>query len=111
MASPTFGRYARTQEDVRVIEFFVLDDHGAIECFRTLRELESHLEAIDVINLEYEAFNSKGHQLTMRVLDDKRVQVEHAEFDSSKQAVLRDRFSDALIVLGRDEEWVRSAAL
>lgn len=50
-----------------ITEPIIIDEHGDLDVFRDVAAAESSLEAIDVRNGEYEAFDASGQRLSLTV--------------------------------------------
>ena len=68
----------------------IIDDHGDITFFDSVKEAEQYLEAIDVQNGEYVAYDSAGCLLHLRT-DRNRVIIENIEVEPTHSSELRTK--------------------
>jgi hypothetical protein len=47
----------------------IIDNHGDLLVFESVEEAQGYLEPMDVKNLEYEAFDSEGRLLNVKVIE------------------------------------------
>ena len=99
----------------------VVNNRGDIMFFASVKKVEQELEAVDVENREYIAYDSEGRLITLgtaprngwRFFGAKRVVVQSAEplptHAGELQEVLRNFFRHPRV--GEPEEWVVSASL
>lgn len=88
MALPVGERLVMTSD---ASLFFVFDRNGDdVGVYSSLGDAEKHLEAIDVRNNEYEAFDAEGRLLRLTV-ENEAVRITPAENEPGHAAELRDK--------------------
>jgi len=80
-----------------------MDVGGDVNVFFSVEDAESYVEAIDVENDEYFAFDSQGRLLQFEVSGD-FVRLRPAENDPSHQDVLRKLLVSLLVGMGHDRQ-------
>lgn len=73
----------------------ILDDHGDIEFYATVQDAQEDLEATDVYNQEYVAYNGKGQRMSLSVADEcgsPRIVIAHT--DENKGSELRGKLAE-----------------
>ena len=88
-----------------------MDQAGDIAFYRSNREVLAQIEAIDVENEEYHAFDSEGRLLALSVDDDGVILIEEAESEPLHQDVLKKILMQHFAHLGVPEERYRTASL
>ena len=83
----------------------IVNEHGDVQVFETVDHAEIALEAIDVRNAEYTAYDSDGRRLIVSVLNrDDEVRISGDEDFVTSCDELKKVLSDFLIRTGESEE-------
>lgn len=88
-----------------------IDVAGDVGFYRSNAEVLAQIEAIDVENQEYHAFDSDGRLLTLSLGENDVILIEEAETEPSHQQMLRTILIEHFAHLGVPEERCRAASL
>lgn len=88
-----------------------IDRAGDVGFYRSIVEVLAQIEAIDVENQEYHAFDSEGRLLALSVDENDVILIEEAEAEPSHQQMLRKILIEHFGHLGVLEEWCQAASL
>ena len=97
----------------------IVNNFGDVVFFASVADAEGWLEAIDVENNEYVAYDSEGRLVTLGVVTKqkgffsggKRVVVERAEAEPTHALELRNTLVHFFGRVGASKDWLASAAL
>lgn len=94
------------KEPIIINESKVIDRSGDVTFFETVTKAERHLEAIDVENEEYFAFDSQGHLLKLSVVRDGVAITDKTPFENCRN-ILKKVMIDYLLRTNTPEEELR----
>ncbi|MBO9523632.1 MAG: hypothetical protein J7518_19035 [Nocardioidaceae bacterium] len=86
----------------------VVDDHGALEFYESVERAESYLEAVDVANEEYRAYDAAGHMLLLKVVG-ARVRITGSG-DTPRPDAVRDLLVEFLGRIGSERVGIEDPA-
>lgn len=96
----------------------IVNNFGDVMFFASVAAVEQYLEAIDIENNEYVAYDSEGCLVTLGVVKQKglssgikRVVVERAEAEPTHASELRNTLVDFFGRVGVSKDWLASASL
>lgn len=88
----------------------IVDEHGDTMIFESVSDAATYLEAIDVKNGEYTAFDSQGTVLSLRV-DPINENIIITDSAAKQPDTLRELLSTYLQLMDEDERWLNKASL
>lgn len=89
----------------------IIDEHGDTSIYESVKDAELDLEAIDVKNKEYVAYDSEGRLLRLIPASVHEVTVESAEQEPNHADELRALLFDFLAYMGAPVSWLEKASL
>jgi len=88
----------------------IVSNHGDAEIFASVAEVQDYLEAADVLDDEYVAYDSVGYVLSLFVKNGK-IHIEDAESKILKQQELRELLTRYLAYVNVPLDWLIQATL
>ena len=88
-----------------------IDHAGDVGFYRSNVEVLAQIEAIDVENQEYYAFDSEGRLLALTLGENEIVLIEEVEAEPTHQQILRTILIEHFAHMGVPEERCRTASL
>jgi hypothetical protein len=92
-----------SQSPIKILPPVLFDENGDVQAFSSVEELAGYIEAVDVLNDEYDFYDSTGRVLEARVRKGK-VHLTPTARSASGSDVLRRRMIRVLASLGVSEE-------
>ena len=92
----------------------IINENGDLLFFETVQDAERYVEAIDVLNNEYVAYDSIGHLLELSVQLKKEydvVAISCIEQEPRHVYELQHILSDFFLQVEVNEEWIKKATL
>jgi hypothetical protein len=89
----------------------IVDEHGGVEIYKTIEEAAMDLEAVDVENNEYVAYDSEGRLLRLIPTSVHAVTIESAEQEPSHTDELHAVLFKFLMDNGERASWLKEASL
>jgi len=89
----------------------IVDERGNLMIFESVKDAEVSLEAVDVRNNEYIAFDSEGRLLRLIPISTHEVSIEHAEAEPSHAQELQAKLVSFLARVEEPETWLKAASL